>query len=526
MRADEQEGVTMLAKIRTATLSGIEGSVVTVEADSHRGLPSFTIVGLADTIIRESCSRIKPAVMNSGYRFPDTRVTVNLMPAGTRKEGSHFDLPIAMGIIALGMKDANVFDVSDTAFMGEVSLDGTVNYIRGALPLAMSLRKAGIRNIVLPAGNAEEAAVLADVDIFPVSSLDQAAKHLLGVKKADIYNSRRKIVKAKECTVDFAQVAGQSAAKRAVTVGAAGDHGLLMIGGPGCGKTMIARRIPTIMPGLTYEEKLEVTRIYSVVGLLSEDEPIVEERPFRSPHHTITLASLMGGGAKPRPGELSLAHRGVLFLDEMGEFDNRTIDAMRQPVEEGCVRISRSMEEVVFPSEVMLVAAANPCKCGNLWDERKVCTCTQRQIDSYRRKLTGPFADRIDMHIRMCPVSADEIAEISCGRKTLSSAEMKKDVEKAAAAQRERYRGTPYRSNGRLDESGIARFCTADRAASALLSGAYDRFGISMRGRGKLLKVARTIADIAGADIIREEHMAEALMYRISEPEGEAGAQV
>ena len=526
--------VRMLTKVKTATLTGVEGRVVTVETDMRRGLPSLTIVGLADTTIRESCDRIRPAIMNSGEAFPDGRVTVNLVPAGRRKEGSHFDLPIAVGIMALAQSESGKGREgergsgcgfcgedpvrADTAFLGELSLDGTVNRVNGALPLAMGLRAAGVKRIVVPAANAREVSVLTDVDILPVDDLRQAAD--IAFYGADIAAGTDAMTKAAKTfgrtadgNLDFSQVIGQSTARRAAVIGAAGNHGLLMIGGPGCGKTMIARRIPTIMPGLTYGEKLEITGIYSVAGLLSEEFPVVEERPFRSPHHTISTAALIGGGARPRPGELSLAHRGVLFLDEMGEFDSRAIDAMRQPVEDGYVRINRSMEEGVFPSKVMLVAAANPCKCGNLWDENRVCTCTEGQLRSYRRKLTGPFADRIDMHVKMAPVTGLDMTGAGGGERT-SSARMREDVERAAAIQRERYKDTVYDSNGDLDESGIAKFCVTGAGAAGLLAKACDSIGLTMRARGKLLKVSRTIADLDGSEDIKEEHVAEALMYR------------
>ena len=504
----------MLTKVRTATLSGIRGYPVTVETDLHRGLPGFHIVGLADTTIKEASRRIKPAIQNCGGVFPGERVTVNLVPAGRPKEGSHFDLPIALGIMMLG---SDMIELEETAFIGEVSLDGTINGVRGALPLAICLREAGIRNLVLPSENAAEASILEDINILPVSHLREAAEFITGIRDLSVYKRKETIRQRQESALDFAQVIGQESVKRAILVGAAGNHGILMMGSPGCGKTMMARRIPGILPELTYEEKVEITGIYSVAGLLSEDQPVVEQRPFRSPHHNITQTGLIGGGARPRPGELSLAHRGVLFLDEMGEFDARVIDAMRQPVEEGIIRINRNLEEVIFPSEVMMVIASNPCRCGNLWDDRKICTCTPRQLEGYRRKLMGPFADRIDIHIKVNPVDLSSLKrqENAAAFRWESTAQMRDQVSRARTLQAERYRDEPYRCNGQLDERGIRRYCTLREEGRALMMASYDRLGLSMRGYSKILRMARTIADLAGSEQIETEHVAEALMYRV-----------
>ncbi len=499
----------MLTKVKTATLSGIEGYPVTVETDLHSGLPGFHIVGLADTTIKEASKRIKPAIQNCGGTFPGEKVTVNLVPAGRPKEGSHFDLPIALGIMMLG---SDIIELEETAFIGEVSLDGTINGVRGVLPLAICLRQAGVKNLVLPLENAAEASILEDINILPVEHLRDAAEYVLGIRKLPLYIRKEIEAEHEESGLDFAQVIGQESVKRAVLVGAAGNHGILMMGSPGCGKTMMARRIPGILPELTYEEKVEITGIYSVAGLLSPEQPIVHQRPFRSPHHNITQTGLIGGGVRPRPGELSLAHRGVLFLDELGEFDARVIDAMRQPVEEGLIRINRNLEEVIFPSKVMLVIAANPCKCGNLWDRRKICTCSAHQLEGYRRKLMGPFADRVDIHIKVNPVEKDSLMQYGNG---MSTAEMREIVCRARALQAERYKGEPFRCNGQLDEKGIRKYCALGRESKELMMASYDRLGLSMRGYGKILRMARTIADLSESERIETEHVAEALMYRV-----------
>lgn len=512
----------MLTKIKTASLRGVDGYPVTVETDLHRGMPGFQIVGLADTTIKEASSRIRPAIQNSGYRFPREKVTVNLSPAGKPKEGSHFDLPIALGILLLGIETGE--RLQDTAFFGELSLDGKINPVRGALPLALCARKHGARNIMLPLHNCAEAAVLHDVNIIPVSDLAQAVCYIEKPQEISPYIRKKYIAKKGE-GADFSQVIGQEHVKRALLIAAAGNHGILMMGGPGCGKTMMARRVPSILPQLTYEEELELTGIYSVAGLLPEEDPVIRERPFRSPHHSISAAGLIGGGQKPRPGELSLAHRGVLFLDELGEFESRAIDAMRQPVEDGFVRLNRNLEEILFPSEVMIVAAANPCKCGNLWDEKKTCTCSAAQISSHMRKLTGPFSDRIDMHVKVAQVSGRDLEERDGKTQGMSSYQMRRQVMKARRIQQERYRGMATCENGRLDEKHLTRFCSPDREGRDLLQQAYEKLGLTMRAYRKICKIARTIADLNEKSEIGAPEVTEALQFRITEKEqGKYGA--
>lgn len=502
----------MLARVLSSAVMGIDAYIVKVEIDISDGLPSFSTVGLPDSAVKESKDRVTAAIKNSGFYFPTSRITANLAPADVRKEGSAFDLPIAVGVMAAtGQVLTENFD--EMLMLGELALDGNIRPVPGCLPIAIAAKEQQLKGIIVPKPNAKEASIVEGLDVYPVESLGQAVEFLNGKQAIPPfrYDIQSAFNQQLEYSVNFADVKGQEHVKRAVEVSAAGGHNLIMIGPPGSGKTMVAKRIPTILPDMTLEEALATTKIHSIMGILPADVPLIATRSYRSPHHTISDAGLIGGGQYPRPGEVSLSHNGVLFLDELPEFRKNVLEVMRQPLEDGQVTISRAAASFTYPANFMLVAAMNPCPCGFFGDSTRECRCSPTQIQNYVSRISGPLLDRIDIQVEVPAVKYRDLASDLTGEPSQS---IRARVQEARLLQRERFADSHIFCNADMEPRQLREFCRIEEDAQELLRVAITQLGLSARAYDRILKVARTVADLANNPTIQAEHVSEAIQYR------------